>query len=508
MAMSDAATPRLTLSGVSKSYGQVQAVIDVSLAVWPGEIHAIVGENGAGKSTLMHLIAGVLVPDAGEMRFDGAPVALRSPREAQDLGIGTVFQELSLVPAVSIAENVFPNRVPTGLAGIIRWSELFRKAEELLAELGVEVDVRRPVAALETGTRQLVEIAKALSLKARLLLLDEPTSALTPNDIETLFGLLRRLRASGIGIVYISHKMDEVMAIADRVTVLRDGRRIGTWRAAETNAAELVSAMVGRKLSAPVARAAARGAERLRTEGLTVPGHFANVSLALHAGEIVGLAGLMGAGRSDVGRTLAGALPADSGMTFAGGVPIRLRSVPEAMSRGIAYLPGDRKLEGLFLDMPLADNIVSATLRGISHFGIIDRRRLAAAAETTMAKLRIRASGPRQTVSRLSGGNQQKVVLGRSLQTTPSVLIVDDPTKGVDVASKQEIHAELQRLAGAGTAILLISSDLPELLALADRILVMAAGRTVGELARAEVSEGAVMALAAELGAARQEATR
>jgi ABC-type sugar transport system ATPase subunit len=491
--------PRLELRGLSKAFNGIPAVIDVSLAVWPGEVHAIVGENGAGKSTVMNMISGVIAPDAGEIVIDGAPALLASPRQAQNLGIGTVFQELSLVPAVSIAENIYANRPPTSPGGIIRWNELYGRARDLLAELGVAVDVRRTVASLDTATRQLVEIAKALSLQARLLLLDEPTSALTPREVSTLFALLRRLKAAGMAIIYISHQMNEVLAIADRISVMRDGRKIGTWHTEETTAGEIVRHMVGREVTESAAAPAVAGAERLAVQGLSAARQFQQIAFSLRAGEIVGLAGLMGSGRGELGRALGGARGVDAGRILVDGQAVVLRSVGDAIRHGIAYLPGERKTEGLFLSKSVADNIVAASLPRVSRFGLVDRTRRDTLAGKAASKLRIRSAGLEQSVQHLSGGNQQKTLLAKWLLTEPRILIVDEPTKGVDVAAKAEIHAELRRLAQGGAALLVISSDLPELLGLADRILVMREGRMVGGVPRRDATEESIMALAAGL---------
>jgi ribose transport system ATP-binding protein len=502
--------PRLELRGLSKAFNGIPAVINLSLDVWPGEIHAIVGENGAGKSTVMNMLSGVFAPDAGEIRIDGTPIHLASPRQAQGLGIATVFQELSVVPAVSIAENVCANHPPILPGGIIWWSKLYDHARQLLAELGVGVDVSRSVASLDTPTRQLVEIAKALSLQARLLLLDEPTSALTPREVNTLFDLLRRLRDRGIGIIYISHQMSEVLAIADRITVMRDGQKIRTWLADAVTVDEIVREMVGRQIAADATASAAAttGAELLRAEGVSARGHFHGVGLALRDGEIIGLAGLMGSGRSELGKALVGARPIDSGRILVDGHPVALGSVGEAIRHGIAYLPGDRKSEGLFLDKSLADNIVAASLPGVSRFGILDRKRRDDLARRIVHRLRIRSASLDQPMRHLSGGNQQKTLLGKWLVTEPRILIVDEPTKGVDVAAKAEIHAELRRLASEGAAILVISSDLPELLGLSDRVLVMRNGAIAGELPRSEASQERVMALVSGIAPAPQASER
>jgi ABC-type sugar transport system ATPase subunit len=498
-AAASVAAPRLELLRLCKAYGGVPVIVDVSFDVKPGEVHGLVGENGAGKTTIMNMISGVVPLDSGEIRIDGQKVNLASPRQAQQMGVATVFQELSLVPALSIAENIFGNRAPTGPAGVIRWAELYRRARALLGELGVSIEVWRSVASLSPGTRQLVEIAKALSVRARLLLLDEPTSALAPPEVDVLFGLLKRLRASGMGIIYISHRISEVLAVSDRISVLRDGRKIGTWAASDTNPDDLVRHMVGRRIGEDIRISRQVGAERLRAVGLGRASELADVSFALHSGEIVAVAGLMGSGRSELGRMLVGDRRYTAGRVLIDGRPIRLRGVRDAINRGIVYLPADRKAEGLFLTKSVADNIIVTTLERVSRFGILSRMRCAEVAGTAVRKWRVRAADIAQPVMRLSGGNQQKVLLGKWLLTNPQILIADDPTRGVDVGAKHEIHAELDELARTGTAILLISSDLPEILTLSDRVLVMCAGRLIADLARSEASEKIVMALAAGL---------
>lgn len=495
--------PRLELSKLCKAYGGVPVVVDVSLDVKRGEIHGLVGENGAGKTTIMNVLSGVVPADSGDIRIDGEAVDLASPRQAQQLGVATVFQELSLVPALSIAENVFANRAPTWPSGVIRWAELHTRARALLGELGVAVDVTQPVASLPTGTRQLVEIAKALSFRARLLLLDEPTSALTPPEVEALFAVLERLRAGGIGIIYISHRMREVLSVADRISVLRDGRKIGTWSAGEIGVDDLVRHMVGRLIAEEIGVSRRPAAERLRAVGLGRTNELADVSFALHAGEIVGVAGLMGSGRSELGRVLVGDRPSTAGRILINGRAVRLRSIRDGIRRGVAYLPADRKAEGLFLLKSVADNLIAVVLKRLARFGVLSRRRGIALAMTAVRKWRVRAADIAQPLMRLSGGNQQKVLLAKWLLADPQILVADEPTRGVDVGAKHEIHAELDALARRGMAILLISSDLMEILTLSDRILVIRDGRLVADLDRSEADERTVMALAS--GLRRQE---
>ncbi|MBI5670507.1 MAG: sugar ABC transporter ATP-binding protein [Chloroflexi bacterium] len=488
--------PLLEVTRVNKSFPGTHALKDVSFELLPGEVHALMGENGAGKSTLMHIISGVYAPDSGDVRIDGRPVALRDTRQAQDLGIGMVFQELSLAPGLSIAENVFPNRAPTRLGGTIDWRSLYRQTRVLLAQFDLEVDPRTLVRDLNVTTRQIVEIVKALSLNARILLLDEPTSALPPTEVEHLFDVLRRLKARGIGIVYISHRIPEVMAIADRLTVLRDGQRVGTHAVAEVTPDRIIEQMVGRKITDLYPpRADQLGAELLRVERLTRDKTFADISFTLHRGEIIGIAGLMGARRSDLLRALVGVDRVQSGSIIIEGRRVHLTSPEQAFALGMAYLPEERKTDGLFLKLPLRQNISVTALRDFSRFGLMNPRREAAVSQTFVEKLHIRTPGVQQIVGRLSGGNQQKVMLSKWLVRQPKILVIDEPTKGVDVGAKVEIHALLRELARQGAGVIFVSSEFPEIIGLADRILIMVEGRLVGEVPAAQATEQQLMLL-------------
>jgi ABC-type sugar transport system ATPase subunit len=494
-----AVAPLLEIQEVSKSFAGTQALSRVSLTLAAGEVHALVGENGAGKSTLVNIIAGVLRPDEGAIRIGGEVISIENPRRAQALGIGMVFQELSLVESLTVAENVFDNRAPARL-GLTDWRRLNERTRGILALLGLAVEPTAMVADLPVGKRQLVEIAKALSLDVRILILDEPTSALAPDEVESLFTVIRRLRAQGIGVIYITHRMAELFAIADRVTVLRDGHVITSRATAECDTNAIIRAMVGRDLEAVSVRSSAGvGAPLLEARGLSRAGSFESVDLTLHVGEIVGLAGLMGAHRTDLGRTLVGALPQTGGQIRLNGNSVRLNDVGAAMRNGIAYVTDDRKADGLFLDMSIAGNVIATTLRRFSRFGLINTRAATRAAQQRMAALRIKAPDSQQLVARLSGGNQQKVMLAKGLEAGPRIFIIDEPTKGVDIGAKREIHQILRGLADASAALLVISSDLPELLQLCDRILVMREGRLVGELDREAATEETVMTTAAGL---------
>ena len=495
----------LSTTGISKHFGATVALDDVSFNLRAGEIHALVGENGAGKSTLTNILAGVVQPDSGEISIDGNPVAIHSPRQAQLLGIATVFQELSLTGTVSIGENIFAGRAPSRF-GMIVWQRLEQDARALLGDLGISLDVRQPLAQAPVSVRQMVEIAKAMSLKARILLLDEPTAALSPVEVERLFTLIARLTERGLGIVYISHHLSEVLKIADRITVLRDGRVVAERKPHETDQDGLVRDMVGREVSGlRRERIESAGATVIEARNLSRPREFQNVDLALKAGEIVGIAGLMGSFRTELGQTLCGILRPTSGEIRLRGAPIRFSGLAQAVRQGIAYVPQDRKTDGLFLDMTLAANIAAASQSKVARYGIYQRARSEALACAAIALLGIKAPGPDSTVRTLSGGNQQKALLARWLETDPEIIIVDEPTRGVDVAAKHDIHVLLAELAAKKAAILIISSDLVELMNLCDRLVIMHAGRIVGEVEPKAAREEEIIALASGLAGIQQE---
>ncbi len=490
------AEPLLQVTNVNKSFPGTHALKGVSFELLSGEVHALMGENGAGKSTLMHIISGVYLPDSGDVRIDGRLVTLRDTRQAQAMGIGMVFQELSLAPGLSIAENVYPNRAPVRIGGTIAWRSLYRQTRDLLAQFDLDIDPRTLVRDLNITTRQIVEIVKALSLNARILLLDEPTSALPPTEVEHLFDVLRRLKKRGIGVVYISHRIPEVMQIADRVTVLRDGQHVATQPIDTLTPDDIIEQMVGRKLTDLYpARADQIGAELLRVERLTRDHSFYDISFTLRRSEIIGIAGLMGARRSDLLRALVGATPVHSGSIMVEGQPVRFRSPEQAFARSIAYLPEERKTDGLFLKMPLHQNISVTALRDFATLGVMNPRKEARVSETFVERLHIRTPNVQQWVGRLSGGNQQKVMLSKWLVRQPKILVIDEPTKGVDVGAKVEIHALLRDLARQGAGIIFVSSEFPELIGLADRILIMVAGRIVGEVPAAQATEQELMLL-------------
>lgn len=490
--------PLLVLRGIAKAFPGVQALAGVSLELWPGEVHALVGENGAGKSTLIKIAAGVYLPDAGEILFEGRPVRLHSPRDAAALGIAVIHQEPYLFPTLSVLENLFMGFQPRRrLLGLLDWPAMVRRAREVLQALGVALPLEVPAGELSAAQQQLLQIARALLQDARVLIMDEPTSSLSQKEVATLFEIVRRLRARGVGILYITHRLEEVFALADRVTVLRDGRLVGTFPVATVTPGTLIAHMVGRELTQLFPHTPRPpGPALLRVHGLGRRGLFEGISLEVRAGEIVGLAGLVGAGRSEVAQAIFGLLPPETGFVEVDGRRLAPRAPWEAMAAGIVYLPEDRHRQGIVAPMSVRANLTLAVLHRLARLGFIDRRAEDALVRSYQARLRIRAASLEQPIGTLSGGNQQKVIVARGLAARPRVLILDEPTRGIDVGTKAEIHRLMDELAAQGMGILMISSELPEILGMSDRILVMRAGRLVGELSRAEATQERVMALA------------
>jgi rhamnose transport system ATP-binding protein len=483
-------TPLVELRGIGKSYGGVQAVADVSFAIRSGTVHALVGENGAGKSTLVKILTGVIQPDDGEILIEGEPHRVGDPQTAHNLGIVAMFQEPTVFPDLSVAENVFAGRHRRTALRTVAWGAMRSEASRILEELGADFSADTPVRGLGVADRQLLEIAKALSSSARLLIMDEPTAALSPNEVENLFATVGRLRERDVAIVFVSHRLEEVTAVADTVTVLRDGRHIETKPAAELSQGEIVRLMVGRSLDELFPKEEAEiGDVVLRAEGLTRRGVFSNVSFELRRGEIVGLAGFVGSGRTEVARSIFGIDRLDSGELWITGRRFRPRSPRSALRRGLAYLPEDRLQQGLVQPMSIAVNASMAVLPRLTPAGVLQPWRERALARRFMEQLRIRATSPAQIVRSLSGGNQQKVVLSKWLAAEPRVLILDEPTHGVDVGTKADVHRAISHLAAQGLSILMISSELPEILGMSDRVLVMREGRLVAEFPRATATQ-------------------
>jgi rhamnose transport system ATP-binding protein len=488
----------LSVRGLSKSFGGVRALADVSLDVERGEVLALVGENGAGKSTLIRVLSGAHAPDAGTLRLDGQELRHLSPQRARALGIAVIYQQPALLPDLSVAENVAMGDEPAGLFRRVDWPARRRRAAALLARLGLSLDPDRPARTLSMPEKQLCEIARALGAEARVLVLDEPTASLSVTEVQTLLALLRDLRMQGLAIVYVSHRLEEVFAIADRVTVLRDGAVVETRAARELDRAALIRLMVGRELAAQSPRAAGNpGApvlEAVRLGSRDAGVH--DVSLTLRAGEIVGLFGLVNSGRTELARVLCGLTPADAGEIRVGGTPVALVSPRQAAALGIAHVPEDRRQHGVVASMSVAANCTLSVLPQIRRRGLLDRSREDALAQGYVERLQVKTASLRSEVATLSGGNQQKVALARALATSPRVLILDEPTQGVDVGAKAEIHARVAELAAAGLAVLVISSEVPELLALCDRVAVMCDGTVVAVLERGEATPERLLARA------------
>ncbi len=484
----------LELHNISKTFPGVRALDGVSLTVQSGEIHALCGENGAGKSTLLNLLTGNLQPSSGQIRINGRPVVIDGPAHAAKLGIAIVYQHLSVVDNLTVAENIFVNRQPRNRFGLIQYRTLYADTQAFLNQLNLtNIRPESRVADLSPGQKQMVEIAKALSQSPDILLLDEPTASLTDRETNTLFTLLRQLRQQGKAIVYISHRLTEIFALANRVSVLKDGQYQGTFPTNELTTDGLIRLMVGRDLLGGTTKSAATGEVLLSVSGLSGV-RFRDVSFTLHRGEILGLAGLVGAGRTEIAQAIFGMDAHKTGEISLRGAIVNIRHPADAVKLGIGYLPEERKTLGLFADQSVAGNIVA--VKPLASGAWYAPRRVLEVAETYRQQLRIRTPSVQTRVDSLSGGNQQKVMLARWLLTDPDVLMVDEPTHGIDVGAKAEIYELLRQLAGQGKAILLISSELPELLNLADRILVVRDGQLSGELSRAEATEESIMNLA------------
>jgi ribose transport system ATP-binding protein len=499
-----APAPVLQMRGISKRYPGARALTDASLDVRRGEVHIVVGENGAGKSTLMKILSGAVRADAGEIVLDGSNVELDSPLRARSLGISTIYQELSLVPHMSVAENIFLGKTPTRWPGIIDARRMRQEARRILDSLGVSIDCDSPVYSLRLAQQQMVEVARALSDNARILVMDEPTSALSQREVEQLFATIARVTSNGVAVIYISHRMDEVFRIGHRVTVLRDGRHVATRDIEDVTAAELVRLMADREVADHYPRRRhARGDELLRVDRLD-GGGLKEISFVLHRGEILGIAGLVGAGRTRLARAIAGAdPPSRSALRWASSVGERrfvvrgsalsIDSPADAVRAGIGFLPEDRKQQGLVLPLSVERNISMSHLSALARFGVLDGAKERGEAESAIRSLRIRTPGSDQRVLNLSGGNQQKVVLAKWLAAHADILIFDEPTRGIDVAARQDIYLLMNQLVENGAGLIMISSDLPEVLGMSDRILVMRGGRVTRELAAHEATDAAVL---------------
>ena len=493
-------TALISVKKLSKSFPGVRALHDIQFDLVAGEVHTLMGENGAGKSTLMKILAGVYTRDSGEILYDGEPVDFQSPREAQAMGVCIIHQELQLMNHLSVAQNMFIGREPRGRLGVfLDEDRLNTQASEILARMHVNLDPRAIVSTLTVARQQMVEIAKALSFDSRVLIMDEPTSALNDAEIAELFRIIRELKSRGVGVIYISHKMDELKQISDRVTVLRDGEYVATVNAQDTSVETIIGMMVGRTLTdaEPSQRGTDKGEVALEVNHLNAGPLVRDVSFALHKGEILGFAGLMGAGRTEVARAVFGADPVESGEIIVNGVKATIRTPSDAVRRGIGYLSEDRKRLGLATGMDVEANIVMSNLRKFLSFNFFLRRKqMRRTASHFIKLLGIRTPSAAQTVRLLSGGNQQKIVIAKWLERNCDVLFFDEPTRGIDVGAKSEIYKLLRELAGQGKAIVMISSELPEVLRMSDRIVVMCEGRITGELSAAEATQERIMQLA------------
>jgi rhamnose transport system ATP-binding protein len=480
--------------GISKQFGGVEVLRDIDLDLRAGEIHALLGENGAGKSTFAKILAGVHRPTRGTLRMNGAAIEVPSPIAAQALGIALIHQEPISFPDLSIAENIVMGRKGGGLLSRVPWAAITAEARRLMDMLGVMIDVNQPMRGISIASQQMVEIARALASDARLIIMDEPTAPLTPREVETLFDIARRLRAEGRTIIFVSHRLEEVRMICDRVTIFRDGAHIATHPIDAVTDDEIIRLMIGRTIEKYRRKhAAAISDVALQVEGLGRRGAFENISFTLRKGEILGIGGLVGAGRTDVARALFGVAPATAGIIRIGGRAVTIRSPRDAIAHGMAFVPEDRAVAGIFATLPVEHNLTAAIPGRIGPGGMIRRGVERAIAQKSVRELSVKLASLRQPINELSGGNQQKVILARWLLTEPDILILDEPTRGIDIGVKAEFYDMIGALAEAGRAILLISSELPELLSLCDRILVMSEGRLTADIPGAQATQESVM---------------
>ena len=489
----------LELRNITKHFSSVEVLHQVSFSLKSGEVHALLGENGAGKSTLVKVMTGVYQPDGGEIILNGEPVQFGSTRQSHQAGIAAIYQELSLFPDLDVAENIFVGRQPTTLGGRINWRKLYAEAGKLLTSLGVHLDLKQKARNLSIAQKQMVEIARAFSINARILIMDEPTSSLTINEVDDLFRLVRRLRDEGTAIIFISHRLEELFELADRVTVLRDGAYVDTRPIKEVTRDDLIRMMVGRTITNMYPKQDVKvGPVALKVEALTRQGVFRDISFELHAGEILGMAGLVGAGRTNVARALFGVEPATSGTIQLFGREMRITSSQQAIALGLAYVPEDRQLHGLISPMNIIANISLPVLQDFARHGWLRVKAEHAATFQAARQMEVRANNIWQKARELSGGNQQKIVLAKWLSTHPKILILDEPTRGIDVGTKAAVHALMGKLASEGMAILMISSELPEILGMSDRIIVMHEGSLTGRFTRAEATQEKIISAATQ----------
>jgi ABC-type sugar transport system ATPase subunit len=494
--MTDTAESILRIRGVSKSFSGVEVLHGVDLDLAPASVHAIVGENGAGKSTLIKILSGVYRRDGGEITVDGKLVDVLSPRLAQSMGIVTIYQERNLVPHLSVGENILLGDIPTGFLTVVQWRHLFERASEILRNLNLDLDPRSTVASLGAGEQQAAEIAKALYKKARIVIMDEPTASLSGAEIDNLFSLIRQLKQGGVSVIYISHRLDEVFQVADRVTVLRDGREVTTRGISELTKDQLVQAMVGEEIAMTRLGTGSEGKTLLEVKGLTRKGAFQDVNIILKRGIVIGIAGTLGSGRTQLLRAIAGIEPADSGSILLEGQELAGRRLRDFIRRGLCFVPGERDARGLILSMSVAGNTTLANLDAVTHGPVMDLPRERRIARQYMEALAVQARGPQQEVQYLSGGNRQKVMLSKWLCLGLEVFLLDEPTQGVDVGAREEIHRIMKKLLEDGKGILMVTSDLDELMNMSHLIAVMREGRMAALLNADATSRQEVLAYA------------
>jgi galactofuranose transport system ATP-binding protein len=498
-ATSPSVSPLLSMRSISKAFGGIPALIASSLEVAPGEVHALIGQNGAGKSTMIKILTGYVSRDEGEIAFEGATFDARSPQDAQHKGISTIYQEINLVPFRSVTENICLGRESRRF-GLLDWSAMHDQARALLARFKIDLDVRKPLLRFNTATQQMVAIARAIGFKAKLVIMDEPTSSLDEREVSVLFDVIRQLKAEGVSVVFVSHKLDELYEVCDRVTIMRDGRTVRTADMAAIGKLELVASMLGRDIAQVAKSATAFGDRRgrigevvLTADNLAAGHKVHDVSFSVKRGEIAGFAGLLGAGRTETARMVFGADPKQAGAMALQGRPINPREPIDAIKSGIGFSSEDRKLEGIVPEMSVAENLTLALMPQLARAGIVDEAKQQAIVEKFIQRLGVKCSGPGQKIRELSGGNQQKVLLARWLAMNPKLLILDEPTRGIDVGAKAEIQNLIKELADQGLAVLMISSELEEVLEGSDRVFVLREGRSVAEFSHAEATESAVM---------------
>lgn len=485
----------IEMTGISKAFNGNTVLNNIEFEVKKGEIHALMGENGAGKSTLMKILTGIYKRDSGDIKVKGQLVDFKNPKEAEQTGIAVIHQELNILPDLTVAENLFLGKEKTfGKSAILKTKEMNKQAKEILFSLGLDIDVKTTARSLSVGKQQIIEIAKAISSNAEVIVMDEPTAALTDREIETLFETIRALQAKGVSFVYISHRMEEIFAICDRITILRDGHYIGVKRVKDTTFDEIVQMMVGRELGDRFPERSAKiGEVKLVAKSLTRNGCFENVSFELRKGEVLGIAGLMGAGRTEVAQALFGYKKLNKGEVFLDGKLVKIQNPSQAIKLGFGFVTEDRKSEGLIVDFSVKDNLGLTNFGYISKSGIVGAKKEKELYDSMVKRLRVRTSGPNQFVKSLSGGNQQKIVIAKWLGIEPDILILDEPTRGVDVGAKKEIYSIINALAEKGVAILMISSELPEVIGMVDRVLVMHEGKVTAELTKEEMTQERIM---------------